>query len=217
MLKLSSPEAQDVRALLAINSSPDSAKKFVRIRFALEKTLAGLHDGSLVAIARDRYPDLPTGEAIGQFENDVKTFCDALDAHGDQFDRLAKAERTRLAPYILAVTHRLFETCNQRELLGRKIASADSNHAEKCKKLRAAGMTDAEIEHSTKPPDIDAMQAELVLLDAESAALDKFIRSRNLDDLPEGFAARWMRPDDLIDPETAIAELDAARERIDAK
>lgn len=158
------------------------------LRRELSKALAALNPAAIVALAMSIAPDKSAAVALQQFKDKTTELLGLLSTSSAEAQAAQRAERDRLAPVVAAATHRSLEIVGVVNRIESLIRSREADDHGKRDRLRKEGLSGAELDRASAPFDSSELQAERATLLAEQEALQKFLRSRDPRDIPEGFA-----------------------------
>ncbi|MDN5780532.1 MAG: hypothetical protein L0H23_00675 [Luteimonas sp.] len=159
-----------------------------RMRNDFARKLAAIKPVSFVALAASRHPDLPIAQAFVILQGDLATVVRTLEATSEAHRLAFAAEAERLAPIVAASTHRSLEIAAQLTGIASRLRSSEVADRGKRDRLRAAGLTGADLDRAAAPFDPSELHAERDALLAEQVALEAFLKTREEGHLPAGFA-----------------------------
>lgn len=158
-----------------------------KVRKAAIRALSELNPAGLVALALSLSPDQSPAAAIAQLQRRADDFLAALATAGRESEDAYRAQQQRLAGFVAAATHRVLEIAGVLANIKARIRSGEHSQSGKRDRLRAAGLDGEELDRAAAPFDATALNAEHAELVAEQGALERFLRSRDKNDLPQGF------------------------------
>jgi len=147
-----------------------------------------LQPASIVALAMSRHPEQSAEQALEIFCGEVATFLCALELCSDESQAALEAERDRLAPIVAAAAHRGLDIAARISNIDARIDANQRRNVEKRERLRKAGLTGDELESVASPTDNSELLSERAAMAAENEALQEFLRTRDEQNLPDGFA-----------------------------
>lgn len=180
-------EASNKLNLAALD--PDMIAAAEKFLGNVARSARSLHPTSLVATAMTHHPELSPKEALNLFVMEMTPLFAAMMKHSDTIDARIKAEREQLAPVVAAVGHRSLDIQRRVEHIDRLISNSKSRRDGKRGQLIAAGLNLAEVNSHANDDTFD-LQDEREALLVEQAALERFMASRDMGDLPESLAEK---------------------------
>lgn len=185
MLNLNTPTVDQLQAFHQNRQAINSACEISR---SLARLVDKMKPATLAAIAQRLNPEIPISQALSELQITI----DNLAAEADEFNRLAtEAEQDfheRIKPVYDRAVIRYFEVSNFIPARKKSIASMAAEHPRKLQKLIDAGLSYQEAATSVGQLDVSVQQTELEAAVVEHAALERFTRSYDIDDLPDTFA-----------------------------
>lgn len=158
------------------------------IRRDASKALAALNDAAVVALAMAGAPGESAAVAVHALKSKLTDMLRALSASSEELQNAQRAEKERLAPLVAAAAHRSIEIVSTLEGIARRIRFGESDQNGKRDRLKAAGLSGAELDRAAAPFDPSELQAERAALMVEQDALGQFLQTRDAQHLPAGFA-----------------------------
>ncbi|WP_295393214.1 hypothetical protein [uncultured Thiodictyon sp.] len=156
----------------------------------IERFARRLNHGTIAALAQHRAPGASLPDALRQMADAINSATMDLARFQAATAATLKADSDRLAPLVSKATRRVLAAAKRTEDIGRIIRMAAGSPPElKRAKLRAAGVTGADLDALAKPFDPVPLEAESAALVAEVARLEDFLRTRDDSLLPAGFLA----------------------------
>lgn len=184
MIALPSPNAAQLRAFYQDEQAKNSA---FEARRSLGHLVDTMRPATLAVIAEMLSPGIPLLNALGELQIKIN----GLAASAEAFNALAAKEdqdfRERMKPVFDKAVIRFFDLGNQIPGLKKSIAFAVSEHPRKIQRLVEAGLTNEEAVNAVGELNDSERQSELAAWVVEHAALERFIRSYDINDLPENF------------------------------
>lgn len=160
------------------------------MRRDIARTAENLPTVGFVVLAKKRHPDLSVVAALDAFMIEVADFIAEAMAFGSIAVAALDEEEKRLAPVVAAAASRAHAIAGHVERIDRRIATSKSRRDEKRNKLIAAGLNLAEVNSHTAFEDTSDLSDERAELIAEGSALQEFLRTRDEQSLPVGFAEK---------------------------
>jgi len=186
MFKTNLP-APAVDDLLALRRDSEAIRAAVRLRAQMVKAIQSLAPETLIALAREVFPDESACQALSKFGLEAIATLHELAHHGADVRSLLAAERDRLEPLKQAAVKRLHEAVQRLGNIPRIIASAEGTAREKREELKRLGVEDlATLERAAPMPNRAAFEREARSLEAEIIALETFLRDGDESVLPAG-------------------------------
>jgi hypothetical protein len=160
------------------------------LRSDIARRMARLQPASILALAMSRHPEQLAEEAFETFRGEVAEYLCVLETCSDDSQAALAVEKERLAPIVASAAHRDLDIVARISTIDARIRANQRNDAEKSKRLRSAGLSGNELESVASPTDNSELLAERAAMLAESEALQEFLRTRNEQHLPDGFAEK---------------------------
>jgi hypothetical protein len=157
-------------------------------RNEIARTVTRLQPASIVALAMSRHPEQSAEQAFETFRGEVTEFFYALETCSDESQAALEAAKQRLAPIVASAAHRGLDLVARISNIEARINANQRNDAEKRKRLLNAGLKGDELESVASPTDNSELLAQRSAMVAENEALQEFLRTRDEQHLPEGFA-----------------------------
>ena len=158
------------------------------LRRHVVRAVDGLSPNAIVALAMSRHAGLAAAEAFHAFKAEATEFLATLSANAEAVDSAIGDEKTALAPVVAAAAHRGLEIVQLVANIDSRIASNQSHDLGKRERLVKAGLTGSKLEAASAPTDNSQLLAKREALLAEGETLQRFLQSRDMRDLPTGFA-----------------------------
>ena len=158
------------------------------LRREVSKVFAALNPAAIVALALSRNPEHSATVALERFKREVAELLDLLSASSDALQAAQRAERQRLACAVAAAAHRTLEIVGDVNRIESLIRSREADGQGKRDRLRKEGLSGAELDRAAAPFDPSELQAERAALLAEQSTLETFLKTRDPQHIPAGFA-----------------------------
>ena len=158
------------------------------LRRHVVRAVDNLSPNTVLSFAMSRHPGIAAAEAFNAFKAEVTEFLATLSANAEAVDSAISDEKTALAPVVAAAAHRGLEIVQLVANIDSRVASNQNHDLGKRERLVKAGLTGSKLEAAAAPTDNSELLAEREALLAEGEALQRFLQSRDLRDLPENFA-----------------------------
>jgi hypothetical protein len=158
------------------------------LRNDVVRRMTRLQPASIMALAMSRHPEQSAEQAFATFRSEVAEFLCALETCSDETQVALNAAKQRLAPIVAFAAHRGLDLVARISNIDARINANQRNDAEKRKRLRNAGLKGDELESVASTTDNSELLAQRAAMVAENEALQRFLRTRDEQHLPEGFA-----------------------------
>ena len=158
-----------------------------RILRDLERAIRKANQLTVAAVALHRAPGLPITDALRALAGEVDAMVAALERFQATTATTLKADQDRLAPLMSAAVRRSFAAVRRIEQIDAQVRSGEQRAQDKREKLRAAGVTGADLDALSKPFDPAPLEAERAALAAEIELLERFLRTKDESILPADF------------------------------
>ncbi|EXJ14871.1 hypothetical protein D779_2077 [Imhoffiella purpurea] len=142
----------------------------------------------LLAVARDRYPDLDDEQALLALADGLRPIADARWRSIDMAENFKK-ERAGLEPILNAAMTEMHELTRKIDHIRREIQQAEAGVADRRAKLKSASVPDDEA--ARLAPDFDRAKLDnrIAEIRAEGDQFARFIKSCDTADLPQDWLA----------------------------
>lgn len=187
-MKKSLPEIDGTAQLRLTRSGVIGEAEVLRREVA--HAVSGMSPAVIVSLAMSRHPEQTAALAFASFRSEVTECLRMLDSSTKGLQDALDAKREQLASVVAAAANRGLEIVQLVSHIDSKIACSQRNDEEKRERLRQAGLTGAELETVSASTDNAELLAKRAALLAENEALQEFLRTRDEQDLPEGFAEK---------------------------
>lgn len=158
------------------------------LRRQVVRAVDGLSPSAILALAMSRHAGTAPAEAFNSFRAEVAEFLATLRANAEAMDSAIGSDKAALAPMVAAAASRELEIVELVAGIDSRVASNQSHDLGKRDRLVKAGLTGSELETASAPTDNSQLLAEREALLAEGETLQRFLQSRDMRDLPTGFA-----------------------------
>ncbi len=187
-LPLPSPED-----LQSFRLDAEAMRAAVKLRATISAQVFLLKPEAMLAVAMQQFPGEDAHSAILKLHAEVDHVLRALAQFGEDVNSVAEAESERLAPMIAAAARRDLAIPSKLQGIDNVLKVMDASTDERRDNLRKAGVKSDEVERiiaqgaEERAARCAELNAERSSLLAEQEALGMFLKSRNEQDLPEGF------------------------------
>ena len=181
------PKTPTLEELKAFRCSSEAVNLALRLRRDLKHTIGTMRPEILLAFALQGFPDETPEQAIKKFGLEAMATLQELSILDRDMHALQKAESDRLEPLTLSAAIRRSSIVGRLKGMPREIELAKAAVQRKRKELAALDIQDPAVIEKLAPADgVQALEDECRALEAESAALEAFIKSGDETLLPPG-------------------------------
>jgi len=146
-----------------------------------------LSHNEVLALALHLHPDHPPADALARLDATVDDFIRTFGAASREFCDALAGDRERKAPIVTQAARRRHEVANEIVAIDSSLAAIERNDATKRERLKSAGLSGAQLHRAAVPTDTTELSARRAAMVVESEALDRFLRTRDEDELPAAF------------------------------
>lgn len=184
-MNISFPKIEEIRAIRSDSVASAEAEKAIQAVADLAKHL---HPATIAAIAKKKHPKLDLLSAVQKFSADISQLVCTASAHSDAAESLWLEELERIKP----ISHRAFlrfaELPNLIAGLRKEILHAHTDRNAAVQRLLDSGVRPDAAEKIIPPVNIEDKERILLSLQVEFSKFERFTKTYNVDDLPDGFA-----------------------------
>ena len=141
----------------------------------------------LIAFAVETYPDKTPLDAIKELRDEFDNLLYRAKMFNTQYAEIEAAERARVTPILGRASRQLFDATAELAAIENKFKSAKLDTQNRYAKLKAAGLSDADVEKVTPVFDGPTMGARSNWLRARIELLEKFLKTKDEAILPADF------------------------------
>ena len=204
------PPLPNLEDLMAFRNDPDAVRIARKLKADIRRAADSVALEALYAAAAHRFPNDAPMQALQKLGLETTALLRDRGRLGGDARSVPDAERARLEPLTRAATKRMFAAIERLGSIPRIVAAYEGTAREKRRELKLLGVEDqAIIERVAPMPDREQFVAEENALKAESAALERFIRTGDESDLPPGIEPEPMRVAEMrhIEQKSRLAQL----------
>lgn len=159
----------------------------IAVKQALSEALRALTPETILSIAEQIFPMVSARSGAELLLLEIRNTQTIFEKQADLYKQVEDAERIRLAPLMSAATRRMFAIQPLIDGIQREISNATEATAKRREALAAAQVSNEDVERLAPAFDTAGADIRIQDLQAEMAALEKFLKYRNEKDLPAGF------------------------------
>lgn len=159
----------------------------IAVRQALSDALRALTPETVLSIAEQIFPMVSARSGAELLLLEIRNTQTIFEKQADLYKQVEDAERIRLKPMVSTAVRRMFTIQPAVDGIQREISNATEATAKRREALAAAQVSKEDIERLAPAFDTDGAALRIQVLQAEMAALEKFLKYRNEKDLPAGF------------------------------
>ncbi|MCK9511210.1 MAG: hypothetical protein M0R28_08300 [Pigmentiphaga sp.] len=184
---LTCPNTPTLEELQAFRNSPDAVHTARRLKGDLRRAVTGLRAEALLALALQHFPGEAPEQALKKFGLEVMATLHELSKVGCHAQALRRAEDDRISPLTQAAAKRLLTAAGRVMSMPRLIELERAAVQRKRKELAAMDVEDPSFIEKLAPANgVKALEDEQRALEAEIAALEEFMRTKDETLLPPG-------------------------------